>query len=43
MDLYTWILLNKGFDVDHVGFFLYCDGDRFNGKEFLGENIANGI
>ena len=40
MDLYTWILLNKGFDVDYVGFFLYCDGDRFNDKGFLGENIA---
>ncbi len=35
MDLYTWILLKKGFDVDKTGYFLYCDGNRFTNKSFL--------
>ena len=41
MDLYVWILQRKGFDVSDVGFFLYCDGDRFSDYEFLGEEIAS--
>ena len=41
MDLYVWILRRKGFDVSDVGFFLYCDGDRFSDYEFLGEEIAS--
>jgi len=35
MDLYTWIMLKKGFEVDRVGYFLYCDGDRFTENSFL--------
>lgn len=41
MDLYVWIMRRKGFDVSDVGFFLYCDGDRFSDYEFLGEEIAS--
>ncbi len=29
MDLYSWIMKKKGFEVDKIGYFLYCDGDRF--------------
>ena len=35
MDLYVWIMKQKGLDVDDVGFFLYCDGDRFTTNNFL--------
>jgi len=41
MDLYVWILRRKGFDVSDVGFFLYCDGDRFSDYEFLREEYAS--
>ena len=34
MDLYAWIMKKKGFDIDDVGFFLYCDGDRFTENNF---------
>ena len=34
MDLYTWILLKKGFDVDNVAFFCISVGDRFNERIF---------
>ena len=40
MDLYTWILFKKGFNIDHTGYFLYCDGNRFTNKEFLNEDFA---
>ena len=42
MDLYTWILLKKGFDVDNVGF-LYCDGDRFNERISWRKCSKNGV
>jgi len=35
MDLYIWIMRQKGFDVDDTGYFLYCDGDRFTETPFL--------
>ncbi len=40
MDLYTWIMKNKQFNVDEVGYFLYCDGNRFSQKGFLNKNNA---
>ena len=40
MDLYVWVMRNKGFDLDDIGYFLYCDGDRFTENSFLRENIA---
>jgi hypothetical protein len=40
MDLYVWIMRNKGFDVDSLGYFLYCDGDRFGDYDFLQEEDA---
>ena len=40
MDLYIWVMRNKGFDVDDVGYFLYCDGDRFTDHAFLNETHA---
>ena len=41
MDLYVWVMRNKGFDVDSLGYFLYCDGDRFGSYDFLGEKHAS--
>ena len=41
MDLYIWIMGQKGFDVSDLGYFLYCDGDRFTDQPFLGEIAAN--
>lgn len=40
MDLYTWILGKKGLNVDNIGFFLYCDGDRFCERKFLNREKA---
>ena len=36
MDLYVWVMRQKGFDVSDEGYFLYCDGDRFSDYDFLG-------
>ena len=41
MDLYVWILRKKGFHVDDVGYFLYCDGDRFSDYDFLSSTAAS--
>ena len=41
MDLYVWVLRKKGFHVDDVGYFLYCDGDRFSDYDFLSSTIAS--
>ena len=35
MDLYTWIMRKKKFEIDDIGYFLYCDGNRFSNKDFL--------
>ena len=41
MDLYVWVLRKKGFHVDDVGYFLYCDGDRFSDYDFLSSTAAS--
>ena len=41
MDLYVWVMRRKGFDVSDVGYFLYCDGDRFSDYSFLGDERAD--
>jgi hypothetical protein len=41
MDLYVWVLRNKGHHVDDVGYFLYCDGDRFSDYDFLSNTQAS--
>ncbi len=40
MDLYVWVMRNKGFEIENIGYFLYCDGDRFTKKQFLNNKIA---
>ena len=30
----------KGFEIDNISYFLYCDGDRFTNSSFLKEKIA---
>ncbi len=40
MDLYIWIMRQKGFAVEDIGYFLYCDGDRFTKTPFLGKEKA---
>lgn len=40
MDMYVWIMRRKGFDVSSIGYFLYCDGDRFSDYKFLREDKA---
>ena len=41
MDLYVWVMKNKGFDIEKTGYFLYCDGNRFTNKNFLNNKIGN--
>ena len=41
MDLYVWVLRKKGFYVDDIGYFLYCDGDRFSEYDFLSSTSAS--
>ena len=41
MDLYVWVMHRKGFDVADVGYFFYCDGDRFSQYDFLGQTDAH--
>ena len=40
MDLYVWIMRQKGFDIADEGYFLYCDADRFTDEAFLGDETA---
>ena len=40
MDMYVWVMGRKGFDVSSIGYFLYCDGDRFGDYEFLNTEDA---
>ncbi len=35
MDMYVWVMRQKGFEVSSTGYFLYCDGDRFSDYNFL--------
>lgn len=41
MDLYVWVMRRKGFHVSSVGYFLYCDGDRFSDYHFLEKDQAS--
>lgn len=41
MDFYVWVMLKKKFNVSKKGFFLYCDGDRFENYTFLELERAN--
>ena len=41
MDLYVWVMRQMGHDVSSLGYFLYCDGDRFGDYEFLNASHAN--
>lgn len=40
MDFYVWVMLKKGFNISKVGYFLYCDGDRFGNYTFLNSDSA---
>ncbi len=40
MDFYAWVMLKKGFNISRIGFFLYCDGDRFGNYTFLNSDYA---
>lgn len=40
MDFYIWVMRRLGLDVSDVGYFLYCDGDRFTGSTFLHRDQA---
>ena len=40
MDLYVWVMREKGFDISATGYFLYCDGDRFSEYNFLDKSDA---
>ena len=40
MDLYVWVLRRMNFIVDDIGYFLYCNADRFSGGDFLQKEDA---
>tara|TARA_B100000686_G_scaffold268331_2_gene283804 strand:+ start:1475 stop:2245 length:771 start_codon:yes stop_codon:yes gene_type:complete len=40
MDLYIWIMKRLGPNTSEIGYFLYCDGDRFTDKPFLNDKIG---
>ena len=40
MDLYVWVLRRMNFMVDDIGYFLYCNADRFSGGDFLQKEDA---
>lgn len=40
MDFYIWIMRRMGIETSDVGYFLYCDGDRFAEEKFLGQKQA---
>ena len=40
MDMYVWVMRRKGFSISSVGYFLYCDGDRFSDYDFLNSDNA---
>ena len=41
MDMYVWVMRRKGFSVSSIGYFLYCDGDRFSDYDFLHSEEAS--
>jgi len=40
MDFYIWVMRRLGIDTSGIGYFLYCDGDRFTRESFLGDRSA---
>jgi hypothetical protein len=40
MDFYIWVMNRLGLDTSSVGYFLYCDGDRFTEEKFLHQGHA---
>jgi len=40
MDFYIWVMRRLGLDTSDIGYFLYCDGDRFTDSPFLEEGLA---
>ena len=40
MDFYIWIMERLGLATSDIGYFLYCDGDRFTEDKFLHPNSA---
>ena len=40
MDMYVWVMRRKGFSISSIGYFLYCDGDRFSDYDFLNSENA---
>ena len=41
MDMYVWVMRRKGFSISSIGYFLYCDGDRFSEYDFLNAENAS--
>jgi len=41
MDMYVWVMRRKGFSISSIGYFLYCDGDRFSEYDFLNSENAS--
>ena len=40
MDFYIWVMKRQGIETSNIGYFLYCDGDRFTDKPFLNDKNA---
>ena len=40
MDFYIWVIKRQGIETSNIGYFLYCDGDRFTDKPFLNDKNA---
>ncbi len=40
MDFYIWVMKRIGLNTSSVGYFLYCDGDRFTASPFLRDKLA---
>lgn len=40
MDFYIWVMNRLGIETSDIGYFLYCDGDRFTDEPFLKDRSA---
>ena len=40
MDFYIWVMGRLGVETSEIGYFLYCDGDRFTETQFLHHDHA---
>ena len=40
MDFYIWVMKRQGIETSNIGYFLYCDGNRFTDKPFLNDKNA---